>query len=106
MYKLNGWLSVLLFIYFFQLLSELKQVRFTLDNQTFHFNTSGNFVNGYHLMNWAQNKSSGQREFVVVGGYKLEQEQINIEKYIQWYNSNSNMVSIYSNLEIQIYIWI
>ncbi|MCJ8736617.1 hypothetical protein PDJAM_G00014600 [Pangasius djambal] len=78
----------------YELLKELKQVKFTLDNQTFYFNTSGNFVNGYHLMNWAQNKSSGQREFVVVGGYKLEQEQINIDKYIQWYNSNSNTIPI------------
>ncbi|XP_053489612.1 G-protein coupled receptor family C group 6 member A [Ictalurus furcatus] len=74
----------------YELLNELKQVNFTLDNQTFYFNTSGNFVNGYDLMNWAQNKSSGQREFVVVGAYKLEQEQIYIDKSIPWYNSNSN----------------
>ncbi|XP_058256086.1 G-protein coupled receptor family C group 6 member A-like [Hemibagrus wyckioides] len=78
----------------FELLKELKQVNFTLDNQTFYFNASGNFVNGYHLLNWAQNKSSGQRDFVVVGGYQLEKEQINIHKNFQWYNSNLNTIPI------------
>ncbi|KAF5889410.1 G-protein coupled receptor family C group 6 member A-like, partial [Clarias magur] len=72
------------------LLNELKQVTFTLDNQTFYFNASGDFVNGYDLMNWAQNKSDGHRHLKVVGGYNLEQEQINIDEAIQWYNSNSN----------------
>lgn len=81
-------------ILFGQLLSELKQVNFTLDNQTFYFHTSGNYDIGYDLINWAHNKSSGQREFVVVGGYKLEKEEIIVDKYIHWYNSNSNTVSV------------
>lgn len=46
------------------------------------------------MMNWVQNKSSGQRDIVVVGAYILEQEQILIDKYIQWYNSISNTVSV------------
>lgn len=76
------------YLFFFQLLNELKKVNFTLDNQAFYFSTSGSFVNGYNLMNWAQ-KSNGQREFVAVGEYKLEQELITIDKVIQWYNSNA-----------------
>ncbi|XP_053366143.1 G-protein coupled receptor family C group 6 member A [Clarias gariepinus] len=76
----------------YELLNELKQVNFTLDNRTFYFNESGDFVNGYDLMNWVQNKSNGNRYLKVVGGYNLEQGQIIIDKNIQWYNSNSNEV--------------
>lgn len=91
----NGYFNALCVLnVFFQLLNELKQVNFTVDNQTFYFSSAGSFVNGYHLINWPQNKSNGHREFFVIGGYKLEQEQIIIDKYIQWYSSNSNTVSV------------
>ncbi|KAK2843685.1 hypothetical protein Q7C36_011900 [Tachysurus vachellii] len=83
----------------YELLNELKQVNFTLDNQRFYFNTSGNFVNGYHLMHWSQNESNGKREFVVVGGYQLEQEHVNIDKYFHWYNNNNKIpISICSDV--------
>ncbi|KAI5618796.1 G-protein coupled receptor family C group 6 member A-like precursor [Silurus asotus] len=78
----------------YQLLNELKRVNFTLNNHMFYYNTSGNFVNGYDLVNWAQNRSTEQREFVVVGEYKLEQEIIEIYQYFQWYTSNDNMIPI------------
>ncbi|XP_062862814.1 G-protein coupled receptor family C group 6 member A-like [Trichomycterus rosablanca] len=72
-----------------KLLKELKHINFTLDNQMFHFNTSGNFVNGYHLIKWVQDIPSRLRYFDVVGGYDLEQKQVHIDKTIVWYNSNN-----------------
>uniref|UniRef100_A0A4W4EHA8 G-protein coupled receptor family C group 6 member A n=1 Tax=Electrophorus electricus TaxID=8005 RepID=A0A4W4EHA8_ELEEL len=72
-----------------KLLKELKNINFTVDNQTFYFNTSGNFVNGYDLINWVQNLSSGQRDFVVAGNYNLENKQFTLKEAIKWYNSNS-----------------
>ncbi|XP_076835106.1 olfactory receptor CB1 [Brachyhypopomus gauderio] len=80
-----------------KLLKELKNINFTLDNQTFFFNTSGNFVNGYDLIHWAQNVASGQRDFVVVGHYNLDQKQVTLMKAIKWYNSgNMKPVSLCS----------
>ncbi|XP_066511941.1 G-protein coupled receptor family C group 6 member A-like [Hoplias malabaricus] len=71
-----------------KLLQELKNVNFTLDGQTFYFSTSGNFINGYDLINWVQNKS-GKRDIVVVGSYSLEQRKINLKKPIEWSNPNN-----------------
>ncbi|XP_066512197.1 G-protein coupled receptor family C group 6 member A-like [Hoplias malabaricus] len=81
-----------------KLLHELKNVKFTLDGQTFYFTTSGNYINGYDLINWVQNNSSRQRDFVVVGNYNLEQRQINLKKPIEWSNpKNEKPISVCSD---------
>ncbi|KAI4883221.1 hypothetical protein NFI96_022607 [Prochilodus magdalenae] len=64
-----------------KLLKKLKKINFTLDNQAFYFNTTGNFMNGYDLINWVRDTSSGQRNFVVVGNYDLAQQQISLRKF-------------------------
>lgn len=57
----------------------------------FHYNTSGNFVNGYHFINWVHDVPSGRIRFEVVGGYNLEQKQVLINKSIVWYNDNNTV---------------
>ncbi|KAL7872909.1 hypothetical protein AOLI_G00119800 [Acnodon oligacanthus] len=80
-----------------KLLRELRNINFTLDDRTFYFNTSGNFINGYDLINWVRDMPSGQRQFVVVGNYNLGQKQINLKKPIDWSNpDNTTPVSICS----------
>ncbi|XDV43666.1 hypothetical protein PO909_012107 [Leuciscus waleckii] len=71
-----------------KLLKELKKVNFTMDSQTFYFNASGNFMNGYDLINWQSQESTGQRSFVVVGNYKLTKKEIHIKAPITWSNPN------------------
>lgn len=88
------WKSILSFAYYvFQLLQKLKMINFTSEGQSFYFNTSGNFINGYDLINWVQDSSSGQRKFDVVGNYNLEQGQISLRRPIKWDTPN-NSVSI------------
>ncbi|XP_016137937.1 G-protein coupled receptor family C group 6 member A-like [Sinocyclocheilus grahami] len=41
-----------------KLLKELKKINFTMENQTFYFNASGNFINGYDLINWQPQEAS------------------------------------------------
>ncbi|XP_016425874.1 G-protein coupled receptor family C group 6 member A-like [Sinocyclocheilus rhinocerous] len=41
-----------------KLLKELKKINFTMENQTFYFNASGNFMNGYDLINWQPQEAS------------------------------------------------
>ncbi|XP_050989304.1 G-protein coupled receptor family C group 6 member A-like [Labeo rohita] len=74
-----------------KLLKELKNINFTMDNQTFYFNASGNFMNGYDLMNWQPQEASGQRHFVVVGNYKLSTKEVYIKAPITWSNPNNTV---------------
>ncbi|XP_072546382.1 G-protein coupled receptor family C group 6 member A-like [Salminus brasiliensis] len=83
-----------------ELLQALKNISFTLDEQTFHFNTSGSFESGYDLINWARDTPSRQRRvFVVVGNYSQQQIRIatDPEKPLEWFNPNNTIpVSICS----------
>ncbi|KAG1935874.1 G-protein coupled receptor family C group 6 member A-like [Pimephales promelas] len=74
-----------------KLLKELKRVNFTMDSQPFYFNASGNFMNGYDLINWQPQESTGQRRFVVVGYYKLTKKEVDIEAPITWSNPNNTV---------------
>ncbi|XP_052435980.1 G-protein coupled receptor family C group 6 member A-like [Carassius gibelio] len=80
-----------------KLLKELKNINFTMENQTFYFNASGNFMNGYDLINWQPQEASGQRRFVVVGNYNLTKTEVYIKAPIIWSNpSNTVPVSMCS----------
>ncbi|XP_067223015.1 G-protein coupled receptor family C group 6 member A-like [Chanodichthys erythropterus] len=82
-----------------KLLKELKKVNFTMDNQTFYFNASGNFMNGYDLINWQPQESTGQRRFVVVGNYNLTEKEVHIKAPISWSNpSNTIPISMCSDI--------
>jgi len=62
-----------------------------MDSQPFYFNASGNFMNGYDLINWQPQESTGQRRFVVVGYYKLTKKEVDIEAPITWSNPNNTV---------------
>lgn len=62
-----------------------------MDSQTFYFNASGNFMNGYDLINWQPQESTGQRSFVVVGNYKLTNIEVHIKAPITWSNPNNTV---------------
>lgn len=62
-----------------------------MDNQIFYFNASGNFMNGYDLIHWEPDETSGQRRLSVVGNYNLTKKEILIKVPIKW---NNNSVSI------------
>lgn len=94
------------FIYIFsfgKLLKELKKINFTMDNQMFYFNASGNFMNGYDLINWQPQEASGQRRFVVVGNYNLTKTEVHIKAPIIWSNP-SNTVRITNSKTHQLYM--
>ncbi|KAI1895172.1 hypothetical protein AGOR_G00103560 [Albula goreensis] len=73
-----------------KLLQELKRVNFTLDQRRFYFDESGNFVNGYDLINWE--KDGNKRRFKVVGDYNLIKGGIELNKDgINWANPNNTV---------------
>ncbi len=88
---------------FGKLLKELKKINFTMDNQMFYFNASGNFMNGYDLINWQPQEASGQRHFVVVGNYNLTKKEVHIKAPIIWSNP-SNTVRITNYKTHKLYI--
>lgn len=77
---------------FGKLLKELKNIHFTMDNQMFYFNASGNFMNGYDLINWQPQEASGQRWFVVVENYNLTKKEVHIKAPIIWSNSRNTVI--------------
>ncbi|XP_007257508.3 G-protein coupled receptor family C group 6 member A-like [Astyanax mexicanus] len=73
------------------LLKELKNIRFTLEDQTFYYDKLGSFNSGYDLINWERNMSNGQRQFDVIGHYSNETIQINPGKPLDWGNTNNTI---------------
>ncbi|XP_041062918.1 taste receptor type 1 member 3-like [Carcharodon carcharias] len=54
--------------YNWQLLEELKQVNFTINNTTIHYDAAGNPQRGYDIITWIQH--AGQLKLPVIGNYK------------------------------------
>ncbi|XP_059501680.1 G-protein coupled receptor family C group 6 member A-like [Stegostoma tigrinum] len=61
-----------------QLLSELKKVKFKTDDEQFEFDSSGDFSNGYNILKWKMENDSIQ--FVNVGTYNAMKEMINFSR--------------------------
>ncbi|TRY55545.1 hypothetical protein DNTS_003668 [Danionella cerebrum] len=81
-----------------KLLKELKRVNFTMDNKTFYFNESGNFMNGYDLIQWQPQETSGLRQLAVVGNYNLTSKEVQIKAPLAWFNpSNTCLEGTFSN---------
>ncbi|XP_030643233.1 G-protein coupled receptor family C group 6 member A-like [Chanos chanos] len=74
-----------------KLLKELKRVNFSMDNRRFYFSESGNFMNGYDLVNWVRDDSRGKRIAKVVGVFDLEIEDVRIKETITWGNPNNTV---------------
>ncbi|KAG7509032.1 G-protein coupled receptor family C group 6 member A-like [Solea senegalensis] len=60
-----------------ELLRELKKVKFQLDNQTFYFDDNGDFVTGYDLIIWE--RYGHRRRFRRIGKYHVLSEQIQLD---------------------------
>ncbi|XP_048453479.1 G-protein coupled receptor family C group 6 member A-like [Rhincodon typus] len=57
-----------------QLLNELKNVKFKTDNEQFEFDSSGDFSNGYDIIKWKM--ENGSTQFVNVGNYDVKKQMI------------------------------
>lgn len=69
-----------------KLISILRQMRFTLDNQTYFFNKDGDFENGYDLITWK--KDGDKRVLDVVGKFLISSNNIDVyEDKISWFNN-------------------
>ncbi|XP_072136876.1 G-protein coupled receptor family C group 6 member A-like [Mobula birostris] len=60
-----------------QLLSEMKKVRFPTENGSFHFDSSGDYSSGYDLIHWKTVNNS--TEFITVGNYNAETKSITFQ---------------------------
>lgn len=73
-----------------KLLQELKKINFTLDGRQFFFDKSGNFVNGYDLINWV--RDGNERRLQTIGNYNLLNIIVKERKDdIDWGTSNNTI---------------
>uniref|UniRef100_A0A665WJI0 Olfactory receptor C family, b1 n=1 Tax=Echeneis naucrates TaxID=173247 RepID=A0A665WJI0_ECHNA len=82
---LNCPVNIEILPYALQLLKQLKEVSFTLDNQNFQFDKNGDFVNGYDLIFWE--KYEHHRRFRSIGKYHAHYERIDVESFT-WFSSD------------------
>ncbi|XP_034554815.1 G-protein coupled receptor family C group 6 member A isoform X2 [Notolabrus celidotus] len=72
-----------------QLLKELKTVKFQLDNQEFFFDENGDFLNGYDVLMWEE--EGNHRRIRRIGKYHIEGERIELlEKNLNWISSTNS----------------
>ncbi|KAG7316547.1 hypothetical protein KOW79_020088 [Hemibagrus wyckioides] len=69
-----------------KLISILRNMNFTVDNQTYFFNKDGDFENGYDLIMWK--KDGDERILDVVGKYLISNNNVDVyEQKISWFNN-------------------
>ncbi|TSK58011.1 G-protein coupled receptor family C group 6 member A [Bagarius yarrelli] len=69
-----------------KLINILRNMKFTVDNQTYSFNKQGDFENGYDLIMWKRN--GDKREIDVVGKYLISSNNIDVYTHkISWFNN-------------------
>lgn len=72
--------------FYVQLVSILRKMNFTLDNQTYFFDEFGDFANGYDLIMWK--KDGNERVTDVVGRFLISNNDIDVyEHKISWFNN-------------------
>ncbi|KAK3542249.1 hypothetical protein QTP86_021466, partial [Hemibagrus guttatus] len=59
-----------------KLISILRNMKFTVDDQTYYFNKDGDFENGYDLIMWKKN--GDERILDVVGQYLISNNNVNV----------------------------
>ncbi|KAM4625129.1 G-protein coupled receptor family C group 6 member A-like [Polymixia lowei] len=73
-----------------KLLQELKKINFTVDKRQFFFDDSGNFANGYDLINWV--RRGNERRFEVIGEYDVRKSIVEISTgSIEWGTPNKTI---------------
>ena len=74
-----------------QLLSELKKVKFKLNNHNFTFDENGDFVSGYDLIIWE--RDGHHRRFRRIGKYTVLGQQIELDvKNVVWVSTANTTV--------------
>ncbi|XP_034169726.2 G-protein coupled receptor family C group 6 member A-like [Pangasianodon hypophthalmus] len=69
-----------------KLISILREIHFTLDNQAYFFNKNGDFENGYDLIMWK--KDGDERVPDVVGKFLISNNDVDVyEHKISWFNN-------------------
>ncbi|KAK2864098.1 hypothetical protein Q7C36_003252 [Tachysurus vachellii] len=69
-----------------KLISILRNMKFTVDNQTYFFNKNGDFENGYDLIMWKKDGDEKIRD--VVGKYLISTDSVSVyEQKISWFNN-------------------
>ncbi|XP_060908737.1 G-protein coupled receptor family C group 6 member A [Labrus mixtus] len=72
-----------------QLLQELKNIEFQLEDQIFSFDENGDFVNGYDLVMWEE--GSQHRRLRRIGKYHISNGQIELlVKHFNWISTVNN----------------
>ncbi|KAF7690288.1 hypothetical protein HF521_012092 [Silurus meridionalis] len=69
-----------------KLISILREINFTVDDQTYSFNKDGDFENGYDFVMWKKNGE--ERVLEVVGKYLISSNNIDVyEDKVSWFNN-------------------
>ncbi|XP_043072817.1 extracellular calcium-sensing receptor-like [Puntigrus tetrazona] len=79
-----------------QVFEQLKRVNFTRNNYSVSFDSNGDPVAKYELVNW-QLKGDGSVDFVTVGQYdasKLKGQEFSLSRAIIWYDGTSEKVPV------------
>uniref|UniRef100_A0A673AVP2 Olfactory receptor C family, b1 n=1 Tax=Sphaeramia orbicularis TaxID=375764 RepID=A0A673AVP2_9TELE len=70
-----------------KLLEELKKVKFEYEKQSFFFDESGDFVNGYDMLMWT--KDGEHRKIEKKGRYYALDEQIELDVKLTWHSTTN-----------------
>uniref|UniRef100_A0A8C5QQG4 G-protein coupled receptors family 3 profile domain-containing protein n=1 Tax=Leptobrachium leishanense TaxID=445787 RepID=A0A8C5QQG4_9ANUR len=73
-----------------ELLKELKNGNFSSNGDIFYFDSFGDVLIGYDVINWYY--SSLETEFQIVGSYDIPEERIKLNESLLTWNTDSNQV--------------
>ncbi|XP_044129626.1 G-protein coupled receptor family C group 6 member A-like [Bufo gargarizans] len=73
-----------------QLLSELKKTNFFYNDDRFHFESSGEVLLGYNLINW--HASANSTDFKIIGDYDTLNQRLQLNRSLLSWNTVENLV--------------
>ncbi|OCT80313.1 G-protein coupled receptor family C group 6 member A [Xenopus laevis] len=73
-----------------QLLNELKKGSYSYNNESFHFDSFGDAMTGYDIINWKVDKNS--KKFQIVGKYDIMDSAIKLNRDLFQWNTLNNQV--------------
>ncbi|KAM4771020.1 G-protein coupled receptor family C group 6 member A-like [Rhinophrynus dorsalis] len=74
-----------------RLLNELKKGNYSYNNETFHFDPSGDVLTGYDIISWNPSNKK-ETEFQIVGKYDMSDGIINLNRSLLFWNNPNNQV--------------
>ncbi|XP_073457490.1 taste receptor type 1 member 1-like [Aquarana catesbeiana] len=75
--------------YPWQLLQKVKNVNFTLYNQTINFDSNGNPATGYDIIMWSL--SGATPTIKVIGSYSKTSQRLQLNDKLQWYTKDNTV---------------